>query len=30
LLKEALTTTAGLTEDRFQKIWQNCCNALGN
>ncbi len=29
-LQEALATTAGLTEDQFQKIWQNCCNALGN
>jgi hypothetical protein len=29
-LQEALTTTAGLTEDQFQKIWQNCCDALGN
>ena len=28
--QEALMTTTGLTEDRFQKIWQNCCNALGN
>jgi hypothetical protein len=29
-LQEALTTTAGLTGDQFQKIWQNCCNASGN
>ena len=29
-LQEALTTTAGLTEDQFQKIWQNCCDASGN
>jgi hypothetical protein len=29
-LQEALTTTAGLSEDQFNKIWQNCCNALGN
>ncbi len=28
--QEALTTTAGLTEDQFNKIWENCCNALGN
>jgi len=29
-LQEALTTTAGLSEDQFQKIWQNCCDSLGN
>jgi hypothetical protein len=29
-LQEALTTTAGLTEDQFQKIWQTCCDASGN
>jgi hypothetical protein len=29
-LQEALMTTAGLSEDQFQKIWQNCCDALGN
>ena len=29
-LQEALTTTAELIEDQFQKIWQNCCNASGN
>ncbi len=29
-LQEALTTTAGLTEDQFQKIWQNFCDASGN
>ncbi len=29
-LQEALTTTAGLSEDQFNKIWQNCCDALGN
>jgi hypothetical protein len=29
-LQEALTTTAGLSVDQFQKIWQNCCDALGN
>jgi hypothetical protein len=29
-LQEALTTTAGLSEDQFKKIWANACNALGN
>ena len=29
-LQEALMTTAGLTEDQFQKIWQSCCDASGN
>jgi hypothetical protein len=29
-LQEALTTTAGLTEDQFQKLWKNCCDASGN
>ncbi len=29
-LQEALMTTAGLTEDQFNKIWESCCNALGN
>ena len=29
-LQEALTTTAGLTKDQFQKIWKNCCDASGN
>ena len=29
-LQEILTTTAGLTKDQFQKIWQNCCDSLGN
>ena len=29
-LQEALTTTAGLSEDQFHKIWQNCCDGLGN
>ncbi len=29
-LQEALTTTSGLSEDQFQKIWQTCCDALGN
>jgi hypothetical protein len=29
-LQEAFTTTPGLTEDQFQKIRQNCCDALGN
>ncbi len=29
-LQEALTTTAGLTKDQFNKIWESCCNALGN
>ena len=28
--QEALTTTAGLSEDQFQKIWQSCCDASGN
>jgi hypothetical protein len=28
-LQEALTTTAGLTDDQFKKIWETCCNALG-
>ncbi len=25
-----LTTTTGLTDDQFTKIWDNCCSALGN
>ncbi len=29
-LQEALTMTAGLTDDQFNKIWENCCSALGN
>ncbi len=29
-LQEALTTTVGLTDDQFNKIWENCCSALGN
>ncbi len=29
-LQEALTTTAGLSEDQFNKIWANACSALGN
>ena len=29
-LQEALTTTAGLSEDQFQKIWQSSCDASGN
>ncbi len=29
-LQEALTTTTGLSEDRFSKIWDKCCNDLGN
>ena len=29
-LQEALTTTAGLSVDQFQKIWQSCCDASGN
>jgi hypothetical protein len=29
-LQEALMTTTGLTGDQFQKMWQNCCDALGN
>jgi hypothetical protein len=29
-LQEALTTTTGLTDDQFTKIWDNCCSALGN
>jgi hypothetical protein len=29
-LQEALPTTAGLTKDQFNKIWEGCCNALGN
>ena len=29
-LQEALTTTAGLSEDQFQKIWKNCCDSSGN
>jgi hypothetical protein len=29
-LQEALTTTAGLSEDQFSKIWDKCCNDLGN
>ncbi len=29
-LQAALVTTAGLTEDQFQKIWAEACNALGN
>jgi hypothetical protein len=29
-LQEAMTTTAGLTKDQFNKIWESCCNALGN
>jgi hypothetical protein len=29
-LQEALTTTAGLTKDQFNKIWESCCNASGN
>ncbi len=29
-LQEALTTTAGLTKDQFNKIWESCCNALVN
>ena len=29
-LQEAIMTTAGRTEDQFQKIWQNYCDALGN
>jgi hypothetical protein len=27
-LEEALTTTAKLSKDQFNKIWQNCCDAL--
>jgi hypothetical protein len=29
-LQEALTTTTGLSEDQFFKIWEKCCNDLGN
>jgi hypothetical protein len=29
-LQEALTTTAGLSDDQFNKIWESCCSALGN
>ena len=29
-LHKALATTTGLSENEFQKIWQNCCDALGN
>jgi hypothetical protein len=29
-LQEALTTTAGLSDNQFNKIWENACNALGN
>jgi hypothetical protein len=29
-LQGALTTTAGLSEDQFNKIWADACNALGN
>jgi hypothetical protein len=29
-LQEALTTTAGLSEDQINKIWANACSALGN
>ncbi len=29
-LQEALTTMAGLSEDQFNKIWTNACNASGN
>jgi hypothetical protein len=29
-LQEALTTTASLTKDQFNKIWESCCNASGN
>jgi hypothetical protein len=29
-LQAALVTTAGLTEDQFQKIWAEACNASGN
>ncbi len=29
-LQEALTTTVGLTDNQFNKIWENCCSALGN
>jgi hypothetical protein len=28
--QEALSTTAGLTDDQFNKTWENCCNASGN
>jgi hypothetical protein len=26
----ALVTTAGITEDQFNKIWADACNASGN
>jgi hypothetical protein len=29
-LQEALMTTAGLTDNQFNKIWVSCCSALGN
>jgi hypothetical protein len=29
-LQEALTTTTGLTDDQFNKIWDKCCSASGN
>jgi hypothetical protein len=29
-LQAALMTTAGITEDQFNKIWANACNASGN
>jgi hypothetical protein len=29
-LQEALTTTAGLSEDQFNRIWADACDALGN
>lgn len=29
-LQAALLTTAGLTQDQFQKIWDDACNASGN
>jgi hypothetical protein len=29
-LQEALTTTAGLTDNQFNKTWESCCSALEN
>jgi hypothetical protein len=29
-LQATLVTTAGITEDQFNKIWADACNALGN
>jgi hypothetical protein len=29
-LQEALTATVSLTDNQFNKIWENCCSASGN